>query len=109
NSDIKFPITMEKSLLGWKEIELEVMVDKNKNGVVICSIENVDPCGVHTGDSITVAPAQTISDSCYQDLRTMSLTIAKHMNVVAGGANVQFAINPFDEKDIVVIEMNPRV
>lgn len=109
NSDIKFPITMEKSLLGWKEVELEVMVDKNKNGVVICSIENVDPCGVHTGDSITVAPAQTISDRCYQQLRTMSLTIAKHMNVVAGGANVQFAINPFDEKDIVVIEMNPRV
>src|SRR5690606_11171583 len=63
-SDIKFPITMEKSLLGWKEIELEVMVDKEKNGVIICSIENVDPCGVHTGDSITVAPAQTISDRC---------------------------------------------
>jgi carbamoyl-phosphate synthase large subunit len=109
SSDIKFPITMEKSLLGWKEIELEVMVDKNKNGVVICSIENIDPCGIHTGDSITVAPAQTISDRCYQNLRTMSLTIAKHMNVVAGGANVQFAINPSDEDDIVVIEMNPRV
>ncbi|EQC50971.1 carbamoyl-phosphate synthase large subunit [Bacteriovorax sp. DB6_IX] len=108
-SDIKYPITMEKSLLGWKEVELEVMVDKNRNGVVICSIENVDPCGIHTGDSITVAPAQTISDRCYQQLRTMSLTIAKHMNVVAGGANVQFAINPADEDDIVVIEMNPRV
>jgi len=108
-SDIKYPITMEKSLLGWKEVELEVMVDKNRNGVVICSIENVDPCGIHTGDSITVAPAQTISDRCYQQLRTMSLTIAKHMNVVAGGANVQFAINPYDEDDIVVIEMNPRV
>jgi len=109
SSDIKFPVTMEKSLLGWKEIELEVMVDKNKNGVVICSIENVDPCGIHTGDSITVAPAQTISDRCYQKLREMSLTIAKHMNVVAGGANVQFAINNEDEDDIVVIEMNPRV
>lgn len=108
-SDIKFPVTMEKSLLGYKEIELEVMVDKNKNGVVICSIENVDPCGIHTGDSITVAPAQTISDRCYQKLREMSLVIAKHMNVVAGGANVQFAINPNDEDDIVVIEMNPRV
>lgn len=108
-SDLKFPITMEKSLLGWKEIELEVMVDKDKNGVIICSIENIDPCGIHTGDSITVAPAQTISDRCYQQLRTMSLTIAKHMGVVAGGANVQFAINPDDEDDIVVIEMNPRV
>ncbi|WP_127717645.1 carbamoyl-phosphate synthase large subunit [Halobacteriovorax sp. HLS] len=108
-TDLKFPITMEKSLLGWKEVELEVMVDKDKNGVIICSIENVDPCGIHTGDSITVAPAQTISDRCYQQLRTMSLTIAKHMGVVAGGANVQFAINPQNEDDIVVIEMNPRV
>jgi carbamoyl-phosphate synthase large subunit len=85
------------------------MVDKDKNGVIICSIENIDPCGIHTGDSITVAPAQTISDYCYQQLRTMSLTIAKHMGVVAGGANVQFAINPNDEDDIIVIEMNPRV
>ncbi len=109
NTDIKYPITLEKSLVGWKELELEVMVDKHRNGVVICSIENVDPCGIHTGDSITVAPAQTISDRCYQKLRTMSLTIAKHMNVVAGGANVQFAINPQDEDDIIVIEMNPRV
>jgi carbamoyl-phosphate synthase large subunit len=109
NTDIKFPITMEKSLIGYKEIELEVMVDCEKNGIIICSIENVDPCGIHTGDSITVAPAQTISDRCYQKLRTMSLTIAKHMGVVAGGANVQFAINPNDEDDIVVIEMNPRV
>ncbi len=108
-TDMSFPITMEKSLVGYKEVELEVMVDKEKNGVIICSIENIDPCGIHTGDSITVAPAQTISDYCYQKLRTMSLTIAKHMGVVAGGANVQFAINPFDEDDIIVIEMNPRV
>lgn len=109
NSDIKFPITMEKSLIGHKEVELEVMVDKEQNGVIICSIENVDPCGIHTGDSITVAPAQTISDACYQQLRSISLHVAKHMGVVAGGANVQFAINPEDENDIVVIEMNPRV
>jgi len=109
STDLKFPITMEKSLVGWKEIELEVMVDKEQNGVIICSIENVDPCGIHTGDSITVAPAQTISDRCYQNLRSMSLHIAKHMGVVAGGANVQFAINPLDEDEIVVIEMNPRV
>ncbi len=108
-SDIAFPVTMEKSLLGWKEIELEVMVDAEQNGVIICSIENVDPCGVHTGDSITVAPAQTISDRCYQNMRTIALEVAKHMGVVAGGANVQFAVNPQDEDDIVVIEMNPRV
>lgn len=108
-SDIKFPVTMEKSLVGQKEIELEVMVDCERNGVIICSIENVDPCGIHTGDSITVAPAMTISDRCMQKLRTMTLTIAKHMGVVAGGANVQFAINPDNEDDIVVIEMNPRV
>lgn len=108
-TDIKFPITMEKSLLGWKEIELEVMVDEKKNAVIICSIENVDPCGIHTGDSITVAPAQTISDRCYQNLREMALKLAVHMGIVAGGANVQFAINPEDEDDIVIIEMNPRV
>ena len=108
-SDIKFPVTMEKSLVGQKEIELEVMVDCEKNGVIICSIENVDPCGIHTGDSITVAPAMTISDRCMQKLRDMTLTIAKHMGVVAGGANVQFAINPENEDDITVIEMNPRV
>ncbi len=108
-SDIKFPVTMEKSLVGQKEIELEVMVDSKRNGVIICSIENVDPCGIHTGDSITVAPAMTISDRCMQNLRTMTLTIAKHMGVVAGGANVQFAINPDNEDDITVIEMNPRV
>ncbi|MBT5095565.1 MAG: carbamoyl-phosphate synthase large subunit [Halobacteriovoraceae bacterium] len=108
-TDLKFPITMEKSLLGWKEVELEVMVDQDKNGVIICSIENIDPCGVHTGDSITVAPAQTISDRCYQQLRDISLHVAKHMGVVAGGANVQFAVNPNNENDIVVIEMNPRV
>ncbi|MBP9682226.1 MAG: carbamoyl-phosphate synthase large subunit [Bacteriovorax sp.] len=108
-SDIKFPVTMEKSLVGQKEIELEVMVDSQRNGVIICSIENVDPCGIHTGDSITVAPAMTISDRCMQKLRTMTLTIAKHMGVVAGGANVQFAINPDNEDDITVIEMNPRV
>lgn len=108
-TDIKFPITMEKSLVGHKEVELEVMVDKERNGVIICSIENIDPCGIHTGDSITVAPALTISDRCYQKLRTIALNVAKHMGVVAGGANVQFAINPNDEDDIVVIEMNPRV
>ena len=107
--EIAYPVTLEKSLLGFKEVELEVMVDRHRNGVVVCSIENIDPCGVHTGDSITVAPVQTISDRCYQRLRESALAIAKHMGVVAGGANVQFAINPNDEDDIFVIEMNPRV
>ncbi len=105
----EYPITIERSLLGFKEVELEVMVDKDQNGLIICSIENIDPCGIHTGDSITVAPAQTISDRCMQNMRTMALKIAKKMGVVAGGANVQFAINPRDEDDIIVIEMNPRV
>ncbi len=105
----EYPVSLERSLLGFKEVELEVMVDQEQNGVIICSIENIDPCGVHTGDSITVAPAQTISDHCMQQLRTMTIKIAIHMGVVTGGANVQFAINPKDENDIVVIEMNPRV
>ena len=109
DADMIFPATLERGLYGWKEIELEVMVDKEQNAVIVCSIENIDPCGVHTGDSITVAPAQTLSDNLYHRLRTMSLNIAKHMGVVAGGANVQFAINPKDEDDVVVIEMNPRV
>ncbi|OFZ15681.1 MAG: carbamoyl phosphate synthase large subunit [Bdellovibrionales bacterium GWA2_49_15] len=108
-TDIKFPITLEKSLVGYKEIEMEVMVDCEQNGVIICSIENVDPCGVHTGDSITVAPALTISDHCLQTMRDMTLRIARHMGVVAGGANVQFAVHPNNEEDITVIEMNPRV
>jgi carbamoyl-phosphate synthase large subunit len=108
-TDLKFPITLEKSLVGWKEIELEVMVDREGNGVIICSIENIDPCGIHTGDSITVAPAQTISDRCFQQLRSIALHVAKEMGVVAGGANVQFAVNPLNEDEIVVIEMNPRV
>ena len=108
-SDLEFPISLERSLVGQKEIELEVMVDKQGNGVIICSIENIDPCGIHTGDSITVAPAQTISDKCYQSLRTMALGIARHMKIVAGGANIQFAIDPNDEENITVIEMNPRV
>ena len=104
-----FPITLERSLLGFKEVELEIMVDGEGSGVVVCSIENVDPCGVHTGDSITVAPVQTLSDRCYQRLRSMALALARRVGLVAGGANVQFAINPDDEDDVLVIEMNPRV
>ncbi len=101
-------IMIEESVLGWKEFELEVMRDKNDNCVIICSIENVDPMGVHTGDSITVAPAQTLTDREYQLMRNASLDIMREIGVETGGSNVQFAINP-ENGDMVVIEMNPRV
>ncbi|MHC4952643.1 MAG: carbamoyl-phosphate synthase large subunit [Planctomycetota bacterium] len=101
-------ILVEESVLGWKEFELEVMRDKNDNVVIICSIENVDAMGVHTGDSITVAPAQTLTDREYQRLRDASIAIIRAIGVETGGSNVQFGINPEDGR-IVVIEMNPRV
>ncbi len=101
-------VMLEKSLLGWKEYELEVMRDKNDNVVIICSIENMDPMGVHTGDSITVAPAQTLSDREYQIMRDASLAIMREIGVETGGSNVQFAVNPVDG-ELMVIEMNPRV
>lgn len=99
---------MEKSLLGWKEYELEVMRDMADNVVIICSIENIDPMGVHTGDSITVAPAQTLTDKEYQRLRDYSVAIIREIGVECGGSNVQFAVNPADG-EVMVIEMNPRV
>lgn len=105
------PITevlIEESLLGWKEYEFEVMRDHKDNAIVVCSIENLDPMGIHTGDSITVAPAQTLTDKDYQRLRTASLDILREIGVNTGGSNVQFAINPKDGR-MVVIEMNPRV
>jgi len=101
-------IMLEESVLGWKEYELEVMRDKNDNVVVICSIENMDPMGVHTGDSITVAPAQTLSDREYQHMRDAAIAIMREIGVDTGGSNVQFAVNPATG-DMVVIEMNPRV
>ena len=101
-------ILIEKSLIGWKEFELEVMRDKVDNVVIICSIENLDPMGVHTGDSITVAPAQTLTDKEYQRLRDLSLKIIREVGVETGGSNIQFAINPIDG-EVIVIEMNPRV
>jgi carbamoyl-phosphate synthase large subunit len=101
-------IIMEKSLLGWKEYELEVMRDFKDNVVIICSIENFDPMGVHTGDSITVAPAQTLTDREYQAMRDASIDIMREIGVETGGSNVQFAINP-ETGEMVVIEMNPRV
>ena len=101
-------ILIEKSLIGWKEFELEVMRDNIDNVVIICSIENIDPMGVHTGDSITVAPAQTLTDKEYQRLRDLSLKIIREIGVETGGSNIQFAINPVNG-EVVVIEMNPRV
>jgi carbamoyl-phosphate synthase large subunit len=101
-------ILIEKSLIGWKEFELEVMRDTADNVVIVCSIENLDPMGVHTGDSITVAPAQTLTDKEYQRLRDLSLKIIREVGVETGGSNIQFAINPTNG-DVIVIEMNPRV
>jgi carbamoyl-phosphate synthase large subunit len=101
-------ILVEESIIGWKEFELEVMRDFNDNVVVICSIENVDPMGVHTGDSITVAPAQTLSDREYQRMRDASLAIIRRVGVETGGSNIQFAVHP-ETGQMVVIEMNPRV
>jgi carbamoyl-phosphate synthase large subunit len=101
-------VLIEESLIGWKEFELEVMRDINDNFVVICSIENFDPMGVHTGDSITVAPIQTLSDKQYQELRDASKKIISEINVETGGSNIQFAVNP-DTGRVIVIEMNPRV
>jgi carbamoyl-phosphate synthase large subunit len=101
-------VMLERSLLGWKEFELEVMRDKNDNVVIICSIENFDAMGVHTGDSITVAPAQTLTDREYQQMRDAAIAIIREIGVETGGSNVQFAVNPADG-ELMVIEMNPRV
>ncbi len=101
-------VMLERSLLGWKEFELEVMRDKNDNVVIICSIENIDAMGVHTGDSITVAPAQTLTDREYQEMRDAAIAIIREIGVETGGSNVQFAVNPADG-ELMVIEMNPRV
>jgi len=101
-------VLLEESILGWKEYELELMRDKNDNCVVVCSIENVDPVGVHTGDSITVAPALTLTDREYQNLRDIGIQIIRDVGVDTGGCNIQFAVDPKDGR-VIVIEMNPRV
>tara|TARA_B100000035_G_scaffold61971_1_gene50125 strand:+ start:2780 stop:6004 length:3225 start_codon:yes stop_codon:yes gene_type:complete len=101
-------VLLEESVIGWKEFEMEVVRDKNDNCIIICSIENFDPMGVHTGDSITVAPAQTLTDKEYQNLRNQSIQVLRKIGVDTGGSNVQFAVNPSNGK-IYVIEMNPRV
>ena len=101
-------VLLEESILGWKEYELEVMRDTADNVVIVCSIENLDPMGVHTGDSITVAPAMTLTDVEYQRLRDIAIGVIREVGVDTGGCNIQFAVNP-DDGRIVVIEMNPRV
>ena len=101
-------VLIEESLLGWKEFEMEVVRDHSDNCIIICSIENVDPMGVHTGDSITVAPALTLTDKEYQKMRNASIAVLREIGVDTGGSNVQFALNPVDGR-LIVIEMNPRV
>jgi carbamoyl-phosphate synthase large subunit len=102
-------VMIDKALLGWKEYELELLRDANDNVVIICSIENFDPMGIHTGDSITVAPAMTLSDTTYQKMRDMAIKMMRSIGNFAGGCNVQFAVSPDDAEDIITIEINPRV
>jgi carbamoyl-phosphate synthase large subunit len=102
-------VMIDKALLGWKEYELELLRDKNDNVVIICSIENMDPMGIHTGDSITVAPAMTLSDKTYQRMRDMAIHMMRSIGDFAGGCNVQFAVSPDEEEQIIAIEINPRV
>ncbi|MEI8145894.1 MAG: carbamoyl-phosphate synthase large subunit, partial [Alphaproteobacteria bacterium] len=101
-------VLVEESVLGWKEFEMEVVRDKADNAIIVCSIENLDPMGVHTGDSITIAPALTLTDKEYQMMRDASIAVLREIGVETGGSNVQFAVNPEDGR-LVVIEMNPRV
>ncbi len=102
-------VMIDKALIGWKEYELELLRDSNDNVVIICSIENMDPIGIHTGDSITVAPAMTLSDKTYQRMRDMAIHMMRNIGDFAGGCNVQFAISPDENEDIIAIEINPRV
>lgn len=102
-------VLIDKALLGWKEYELELLRDKNDNVVIICTIENMDPMGIHTGDSITVAPAMTLSDTTFQRMRDMAILMMRSIGNFAGGCNVQFAVSPDEKEDIVAIEINPRV
>ena len=102
-------VLIDKALLGWKEYELELLRDGNDNIIIICSIENMDPMGIHTGDSITVAPAMTLSDTTYQRMRDMAIKMMRSIGTFAGGCNVQFAVSPDEKEDIVAIEINPRV
>ncbi len=102
-------VLIDKAMIGWKEFELELLRDSNDNVTIICSIENFDPMGIHTGDSITVAPAMTLSDTSYQKMRTMAIRMMRSIGNFAGGCNVQFAVSPDEREDIIAIEINPRV
>src|SRR5580658_1978643 len=102
-------VLIDKAMLGWKEFELELLRDNNNNVNIICSIENFDPMGIHTGDSITVAPAMTLSDTTYQKMRTLAIKMMRSIGNFAGGCNVQFAVSPDEREDIIAIEINPRV
>ena len=102
-------VMIDKALMGWKEYELELLRDKNDNVVIICTIENMDPMGIHTGDSITVAPAMTLSDTTFQRMRDMAIHMMRSIGDFAGGCNVQFAVSPDEKEDIIAIEINPRV
>ena len=102
-------VLIDKAVLGWKEYELELLRDDNDNVIIICSIENFDPMGIHTGDSITVAPCMTLSDTCYQRMRDMAIKMMRSIGDFAGGCNVQFAVSPDENEDIIAIEINPRV
>ncbi len=102
-------VMIDKALMGWKEYELELLRDKNDNVVIICSIENFDPMGIHTGDSITVAPAMTLSDTTFQKMRNMAIKMMRSIGNFAGGCNVQFAVSPDEKEEIIAIEINPRV
>ncbi len=108
NASPMHEVLVEKAMMGWKEFELELLRDDNDNVVIICTVENVDPMGVHTGDSITVAPAMTLSDTAYQKMRNTGIAIMRNLGNFAGGCNIQFALNPHDE-EIIAIEINPRV
>ena len=102
-------VLIDKAVVGWKEYELELLRDDNDNVIIICNIENLDPMGIHTGDSITIAPAMTLSDSAYQRMRTMAIKMMRSIGEFAGGCNVQFAVSPDENEDIIAIEINPRV
>lgn len=102
-------VMIDKAVIGWKEFELELLRDKNDNVIIICSIENFDPMGVHTGDSITVAPAMTLSDTTFQRMRSLAIKMMRAIGNFSGGCNVQFAVNPDDSEDIIAVEINPRV
>ena len=101
-------ILLEQSVIGWKEFEMEVVRDRKDNCIIVCSIENFDPMGVHTGDSITIAPALTLTDKEYQIMRDASIAVLREIGVDTGGSNVQFAVNP-ENGELIIIEMNPRV